>query len=130
MPFARPSLGDIRRRVADDLVNKLPGADTRLRVNSLRAFSEVEAGIAHLLYGRLDWSFRQLFPDTAESEFLDRWASIWGVQRIPASGAMGSAVFQAQAGARIGAQSVFERADGVRYITLQGGSESGGAITV
>ena len=29
MPFARPSLGDIRRRVADDLVNKLPGADTR-----------------------------------------------------------------------------------------------------
>jgi len=130
MPFARPSLGDIRRRVADDLVNKLPGADTRLRVNNLRAFSEVEAGVAHLLYGRLEWSFRQLFPDTAEAEFLDRWASIWGVQRIPAHAAAGTATFQAQPGARIGAASLLQRADNVRYITHDGGSEEAGFITI
>jgi uncharacterized phage protein gp47/JayE len=130
MPFARPSLGDIRRRVADDLVNKLPGADTRLRVNNLRAFSEVEAGVAHLLYGRLEWSFRQLFPDTAEKEFLDRWASIWGVQRIPAAGAFGNSVWQAQPGARIAAGALIQRADNVRYITRDGGSEENGTITV
>jgi uncharacterized phage protein gp47/JayE len=130
MPFARPSLGDIRRRVADDLVNKLPGADTRLRVNNLRAFSEVEAGTTHLLYGRLDWSFRQLFPDTAEQEFLDRWASIWGVQRLPAAPAFGSATWAAQLSARIEAGAIIERADNVRYITRDGGSESGGLITI
>src|SRR5215475_4491697 len=101
MPFSRPTLGEIRQRVADDLVNKLPGADTRLRVNNLRAFSEVEAGIAHLLYGRLEWSFRQLFPDTAEREFLDRWASIWGVARIPASPASGPAAWSAQPGTTV-----------------------------
>lgn len=130
MPFARPSLGDIRRRIADDLVNKLPGADTRLRVNNLRAFSEVEAGTSHLLYGRLEWSFQQLFPDTAEQEFLDRWASIWGVQRIPSSAAFGTSTWQAQPGARIAAGALIQRADNVRYITRDGGSEEAGTITV
>ena len=130
MPFARPTLGDLRTRIANDLMNKLPGADTRLRVNNLRAFSEVEAGSAHLLYGRLEWSFRQLFPDTAESEFLDRWASIWGVQRIPAAGATGPAVWTAQPNARLLQGAIVQRADGVRYSVVESVSEAAGLITV
>src|SRR5262249_24805920 len=130
MPFARASLGDIRARVAGDLMNKLPGADTRLRVNNLRAFSEVEAGIAHLLYGRLEWSFRQRFPDTAEREFLDRWASIWGVARIPASPASGFGVWPTQPNSSISAGAQIQRADGVRYATVDGGSEAGGQIVI
>jgi uncharacterized phage protein gp47/JayE len=130
MPFNRPALGDLRQRTADDLKNQLPGADARLRVNNLRAFSEVHAGGAHLLYGRLDWSFRQLFPDTAEREFLDRWASIWGVQRIPAAAASGHAIFTAQPGSRIAAGAVMQRGDGVRYTTPQGASEHDGSIRV
>jgi uncharacterized phage protein gp47/JayE len=129
MPFDRPTLGDLRKRIANDLMNKLPGADTRLRVNNLRAFSEVEAGSAHLLYGRLEWSFKQLFPDTAESEFLDRWASIWGVQRIPASGATGPAVWTADPGARLLEGAIVQRADGVRYSISASVNEEGGLIT-
>src|SRR5262245_52757924 len=128
MPFARPTLGELRQRIADDLMNKLPGADTRLRVNNLRAFSEVEAGVAHLLYGRLEWSFRQLFPDTAEREFLDRWASIWGVQRIPAAAASGVGTWQALPEARVPAGALIQRADGVRYVTPEGASEHDGVI--
>jgi uncharacterized phage protein gp47/JayE len=130
MPFNRPALGDLRQRTADDLKNQLPGADARLRVNNLRAFTEVHAGGAHLLYGRLDWSFRQLFPDTAEREFLDRWASIWGVQRLPAAAATGHAIFAAQPGARIAAGAQLQRGDGVRYTTPQGASENAGSIVV
>jgi uncharacterized phage protein gp47/JayE len=129
MPFARPSLGDLRKRIANDLRNKLPGADTRLRVNNLRAFSEVEAGSAHLLYGRLEWSFQQLFPDTAESEFLDRWASIWGVQRIPAASASGPSVWSAQPGSRLIEGALVQRGDGVRYTVAASVSESGGVIS-
>jgi uncharacterized phage protein gp47/JayE len=128
MPFERPGLGVIRVRVADDLVDKLPGADARLRVNNLRAFSEVEAGVAHLLYGRLDWSFRQLFPDTAEREFLDRWASIWGVARIPATAASGPAFWVAQPAAQVPAGALIQRADGVRYRAAEGASEHDGRI--
>ena len=128
MPFDRPTLGELRQRIANDLMNKLPGADTRLRVNNLRAFSEVEAGSAHLLYGRLEWSFRQLFPDTAESEFLDRWASIWGVQRIPASGASGPATWTADPGARLLEGAIVQRADGVRYSIRDSVSEDGSGL--
>jgi uncharacterized phage protein gp47/JayE len=130
VPFDRPTLGELRQRIANDLMNKLPGADTRLRVNNLRAFSEVEAGSAHLLYGRLEWSFRQLFPDTAEAEFLDRWASIWGVQRIPAAGASGPAVFTADPNARLLEGALVQRGDGVRYSIRDSVSEAGGFINV
>jgi uncharacterized phage protein gp47/JayE len=129
VPFARPTLGDIRRRIANDLTNKLPGADTRLRVNNLRAFSEVEAGTTHLLYGRLEWSFRQLFPDTAESEFLDRWASIWGVKRIPASSAVGPSTWTATPGARLIEGTLVQRGDGFRYSVMASVSEVAGVIT-
>jgi uncharacterized phage protein gp47/JayE len=130
MPFARPGLGALRLRVADDLVDKLPGADARLRVNNLRAFSEVEAGVAHLLYGRLDWSFRQLFPDTAEREFLDRWASIWGVPRIPASRASGPAIWVAQPDTTVPEDALIRRADGVQYRAPAGGVEANGHIAL
>jgi uncharacterized phage protein gp47/JayE len=130
MPFERPALELLRARIADDLMNKLPGADARLRVNNLRAFSEVEAGAAHLLYGRLDWSFRQLFPDTAEEEFLERWASIWGVRRLPATAASGPAVWAAQPGAQIPAGAVVQRGDSMRYTVPRGASEIDGVVTV
>lgn len=129
MPFERPLLDDLRRRIGADLEIKLPGADTRLRVNNLRAFSEVEAGVAHLLYGRLDWSFRQLFPDTAEIEFLDRWASIWGVPRIPAAPATGPATWPADPGAAIRDGAIVRRSDGVEYIIPYGAAEADGEIT-
>jgi uncharacterized phage protein gp47/JayE len=83
------------------LENKLLGANTKLRVNNLRVFAEVEAGSAHLLYGRLEWSFRQLFPDTAELEFLERWASIWGVRRSPATRAFGPVRATAEPGSSV-----------------------------
>lgn len=130
MPFERPLLEDLRRRIGADLEAKLRGADTRLRVNNLRAFSEVEAGSAHLLYGRLEWSFRQLFPDSAEQEFLDRWASIWGVPRIPAAIANGPATWPADAGASIRDNAQVRRTDGVEYTIPLGASEAGGEITV
>jgi uncharacterized phage protein gp47/JayE len=130
MPFARPTLGELRLRIADDLVDKLPGADARLRVNNLRAFSEVEAGVAHLLYGRLDWSFRQLFPDTAEREYLDRWASIWGVARIPASAANGVGVWEAQPGATVPAGALIRRNDNIQYRSADGGVESNGVVAL
>jgi uncharacterized phage protein gp47/JayE len=129
MPFERPLLDALRARIADDLANKLPGADARLRVNNLRAFSEVEAGTTHLLYGRLEWSFRQLFPDTAEEEFLERWASIWGVQRYPATAATGLVAWAAQPGAQVPAGALMQRG-GVRYHADAGGSEYDGQIVL
>jgi len=125
LPFARPLLTDLRQRVARDIMVRLPGTDALLRWNNLSIVAEVEAGIAHLLYGRLDWSFRQLFPDTAEGEYLERWASIWGIQRRPASRAFGTATWPASAGTFIPAGAIAIRGDRFSY-TVQA---PGAAVT-
>jgi uncharacterized phage protein gp47/JayE len=130
MPFTRPALDDLRRRVKADIMVRLPGTDALLRNNNLNILGEVEAGTAHLLYGRLDWSFRQLFPDTAEGEFLERWASIWGVQRIAATKATGFASFPAEASTEIQRDAILSRRDGVRYLVNTGASVIEDTITV
>jgi uncharacterized phage protein gp47/JayE len=122
MPFARPSFEDLRRRTKQDIMIRLPGTDALLRYNNLGIIGEVQAGAAHLLYGRLEWSFRQLFPDTAEGEFLDRWASIWGVLRIAATKAKGRAVWPAGASTAIPTGALVSRGDGTRYRVENGAS--------
>jgi uncharacterized phage protein gp47/JayE len=129
MPFDRPALDTLRERIWQDLTNKLPGAKTSLRVSNLRAFGEVEAGSAHLLYGRLYWNFLQLFPDTAELEFLEQWASIWGVRRSPATRAGGPMAADAQAGAAINTGDMLQVEGGtLRYRVRNGALEFGGQI--
>lgn len=109
---------------------RLPGTDALLRWNNLSIIGEVQAGTAHLLYGRLDWSFRQLFPDTAEGEFLERWAGIWGVQRREASRAKGTATWPANPLTAIPTDAVVTRGDRERYHVTTGASVSEGLITV
>jgi uncharacterized phage protein gp47/JayE len=130
MPFARPSLDDLRLRVRQDLMNRLPGTDAMLRWNNLRIVADVEAGAVHMLYGRLVWSFNQLFPDTAEGPFLDRWASIWGVPRRPATAAIGPVQFTANAGTAYPEGYLLARSDDVQFSVMQAAFEASGVINV
>lgn len=128
MPFARPTLDDLRLRIRQDVMNRLPGTDAMLRWSNLRVLSDVEAGIAHMLYGRLVWSFDQMFPDTAEGPFLDRWASIWGVPRRQATRAFGPAQFNANTGTVYPAGSLVTRSDGVQFAVQEDAFEAGNVI--
>lgn len=130
MPFARPELIELRRRNKQDIMGRLKGTDALLRWNNLSIVGEVQAGMAHLLYGRLEWSFRQMFPDTAEGEFLERWASIWNVPRREAKKASGRASWPADPSTAIPTRAIVSRGDGVRYIVQTGGSVIDGEITV
>ena len=56
---------------------------------------------AHL---HLRWWGEQYFPDTAEAEYLERHASIWGIFRRPATYAVGYAVFSGIPGTVIPAE--------------------------
>jgi len=117
MPFARPTLAQIAERIASDLESRLPGADARLRRSVLSVIGRTEAGAVHGLYGYGDFIARQVFPDTAESEFLDRWAAVWGITRKPAWPASGTVTATGTDGAVIPAGSALQRGDGRRYLT-------------
>lgn len=130
MPFDRPALAALRARVRQDIRARVPGTDPLLRRSNLGVLADVEAGLAHLLYGRLAWCFDQVFPDTAETAFLDRWAAIWGVERLLATHATGRVSWPANPGAAIAPGSLATRGDGVVFAIPTGGSESGGEIEV
>lgn len=116
MTFARPTLPDLINRTRDDVVSRLPGHEV-LRRSDAEVYARVLAGAAHGLYGYLDWLSRQVIYDTADDEYLERWASIWGINRKPASKATGSVTLTGNAGAVVPAGTVLVAFDGVLYET-------------
>ncbi|HEY9105213.1 MAG TPA: baseplate J/gp47 family protein [Roseateles sp.] len=117
MPFARPSLADLKARAAADIEAGLPGADARLRRSNLAVIASMHAAGFHSLYGYLDWLALQLMVDTAETVFLDRYAGIWGVLRVPASFAAGPVAVTGTSGVTVPAGTQLQRSDGVGYTT-------------
>jgi uncharacterized phage protein gp47/JayE len=120
MPFDRPTLPELRDRIRRDFNARLPGADALLRQSNLRVIADVFAALSTLHYGYQEWLSHQLFPDTAETVFLERWASIWGLTRLPATAAVGALAVRGTAGAVVPAGGEWQRIDGVRYQTADG----------
>lgn len=76
MPWITPTLREVRVMVRDDVMAALSGA-LLLGNSVLRVMSDANAGLAHLVLRYIDWLARQLLPDTAEVEWLDRHGDIW-----------------------------------------------------
>src|SRR5262249_107805 len=99
MPFTRPTLPDLRDRIRPDFAARLPGAAALLRQSNLRVIADVLAELSNAQFDYESWLSLQLFPDTCETVFLDRWASIWGVEREDATAAGGTITATGTAGA-------------------------------
>src|SRR5215475_9923815 len=131
MPFDRPTLADLRDQIRRDFNARLPGADALLRQSNLSVVADVFAGISYLHFGYQVWLSEQLFVDTCETAFLERWASIWGLTRKPAVAAVGGIAVTGSPGATVPAGTEFQRVDRVRYQTADGATLDGtGAATV
>lgn len=101
MPYKRPTLKQLIDRADADLAQRLPGTEAALRRSNVGALARIHAGAVHGLYGFLDYLSRQLLPDTAEVDYLERHASIYAMTRKAAAAATGKARFTGQAGAVI-----------------------------
>lgn len=131
MPFARPGLPTLIDRAAADIESRLPGADARLRRSNLNVIARVHAGATHGLYGFLDFIARQVLPNTADAEFLDRHATLWLPSgRLPAAYAVGQVVMTGTNGAVIPPSTVFKRADGATYSSTAEATIAAGQATV
>lgn len=117
MPFNRPTLPQLIQRNITDIESRLPGRDARLRRSNLNVLAKVHAGAAHGLYGALDYLSRQILPDTADAEYLDRWSSIWGVTRRPAENAVGAVNLTGVSGSTVPVATVLVRSDGQEFTT-------------
>lgn len=126
--YNRPSLGDIVQRVRTDVLSRLSTADVLRRADA-EVYASVMGGVAHGLYGFIDWLSNQLLYDTAEAEYLERWCSIWGVPRKAAAAATGSVTFAVQAGAVIASGTLLQALDGAQYQTTADATVVGTSAT-
>ncbi len=128
--FTRPTFTQILNSIQSDINTRLPGADATLRYSVLNVISYVVAGVAFGLYGFIAWVALQVFPDTATSENLRRWAAIWGVQPQPATAATGNIDVTGTDGVLIPSGTEFQRSDGVIYASNDDATIASGTASV
>lgn len=128
MPFSRPTLTDLRTQVAQDIASSLPGSDPLLRFSNLNIMGAAQAGLANAHYGYLDWIAKQAVPFTATDEFLEGWAGLIGIVRLPATSASGAITFTGAPGATIPVGAKLIRGDGASF-TAQGSAVIGSSGT-
>jgi uncharacterized phage protein gp47/JayE len=114
--FARPTLSELRSRVAADYASRL-GLSGLLPRSVLLALANSEASAVHLLHGHLEYLALQQFPQTADRDGLLRWADLRGVQRKAATFASGTITFTGTAGSAIPSGMRVARADGALFGT-------------
>jgi uncharacterized phage protein gp47/JayE len=123
MPWQTPTLKDTRKLARDYVLSQL-GAKAMVPNSSLRIMTDGQAGLSHLALLYLDWLAKQLLPDTAEEEWLDRHGVIWLTNadgskgRKAATYAKGVIRFAGTQGYTAGIGTTAKGAQGVVYQTV------------
>lgn len=133
MAFNRPTLDQLIDRVITDIKGGLNLVNIARR-SFLGVISKAIAGMAHLLFSYLTWISKQVFPDTAELEYLNRWASIWGITRSEATFAQLNLTITGSEGSIVPQGTIYQREDGFQYtldaeVTIPVGGSYIGQIT-
>jgi uncharacterized phage protein gp47/JayE len=130
MPWATPTLKEVRSLVRDSIQAYLPGADAMVPNSVLRVLSDNQGAVCHLTLQYIDWLALQLLPDTAEQEWLDRHGDIWLVNadgstgRKAASFSTGTATITGVAGTVVPANTQ------LNYGSTQAGYETTAFVTL
>lgn len=128
MPIERPSLKTLIARIDADLESRLSA--TQLRRSNAAVYARVIAGVSHELHGFVEYLSKQLFFDTAEAEYLDRWASIYGLSRKKATAATGTVTFTLLSdGATVPEGTLLQTESGQTYETTSALSDGSASVT-
>ncbi|AHG74189.1 Baseplate J [Mannheimia sp. USDA-ARS-USMARC-1261] len=128
--FITPTLDEIRDHILRDMVSLEPNADVSVDSDNYTRASSL-AAVAEGVYAHQKWAIKQFFPDTADSEFLEKHASLRGIKRRNATYAsgLGLEVF-GNAGAKIEVGKQVMTADGRFYEVIEAGTISASSTTL
>lgn len=135
MPFKRKTLSELRDENRNFLQSELKNVGALLRFANLKVVADMDAGMAHLHYGYLDYIALQSNPFTATDEHLAGWMALKRVYKKPANAAKSRGVKATGTVDRIiAAGTVLNRGDGYQYktdmeIKIQSNGEGVGSLT-
>ena len=116
MPLDLPSTADeLVQRSRTDIQRELTESNPFLPESWLGALSAADAGRIFDFYIQLLEAIKLNFPDTTFGEFLDRWASIYGVSRLAATQSSGNVVVTGTATTVIPLATTFQSSNGITY---------------
>ncbi|PHM70403.1 baseplate J/gp47 family protein [Xenorhabdus kozodoii] len=119
MPFKRKTLTELREQNRSFLQSELQKTGPLLRFSNMGVLADMDAGMAHLHYGYLDYIARQTTPFTSTDEWLAGWAALKKIYRKPAAAARCEKFqFTGTAGAIIPPAAILNRGDGYQYQTV------------
>jgi uncharacterized phage protein gp47/JayE len=131
MPYARPTLAQLRTGVAADISAALEGTDALLRFANLGITGDVQAGLANQHFGYLDWISLQAVPYTSTDEYLEAWGALKGVFRKDATAASGTVIFAGTTGRVLDEGTQVVRSDTVTYTATSTGTvDASGNVSV
>lgn len=120
MPFALPSYDDLRAQILRNIQNQLPdavtGPDSDFYARAAAYAAAVEGEYQHQA-----WVFRQIFPDTADAEYLQQQAARKGIIRKPASAAAGTVRFSGSIAVAVNIGTEVKTASGAAYLVTTAG---------
>lgn len=118
MPFITKTADQIRDEQLLDVKNLTQLPESKLGSDSDWYVRAAAVGsVAEGCYQHQGWIVRQIFPDTADPEYLYLHARTRGLTKKPANNASGPATFTGQAGVIAAAGLVFKR-DNLSWTTL------------
>ncbi len=130
MAFSRPTLSEIITRIKSDIVSRISGATTLLRRSILTVMAYAYGAAVHLLYGNIEYNKDQLFISTADTDSLEVHANEYGISRVAAAKATGTAVATGTDGITIPQYSELQSALGQVYLTDAAVTITGGVATL
>lgn len=128
--FTRPTLTELVDRNVTELKSRLSLTSAVLRRSVVHVLARVIAGASHMLHGHLEFLGRQVFPDRADREFLERHASLFGLQRSPPTYATGTGTATGTNGTVIPSGTRLTRPSGDEYTTTADATIAGGSATL
>ena len=119
----RPTLSEIISRIEDDAQARL--STDELRRSDLGVFIRVIAGASHAMYNAIAYGRNQLFSDTADTEYLERIAHVYALQRRQASRAEGKIQFVWSQSTAVPVGTIVQTSDGLQYVTTSSPTSDG-----
>lgn len=86
--LSMPSLDEIRQAILRDVKSLEPQADIQVD-SDYYARASALASVAEGIYARQNWMIKQFFPDSANSDYLEKHAGLRGIYRKNATYASG-----------------------------------------
>lgn len=120
---------EVENRAKTDVQRELPEANPFLKNSWLGALITSFANRIFDFYLQLLEAITQNFPDTATNDELERWAAIWGKERLSATQATGNVVATGTATTSIPSSTAFTGSNG-NYTSTSAATLSAQSISV